>query len=79
MWPCPLAAFIDQQAAASPLVLQRASCEIATDYTKKKNVLRLTLSDGADFLLMANSQNEMVEWLNKIKFYAGTSGVYRPV
>ena len=66
-----LAAFIDKNAATSPLTLHNATCQIATDYTKKKNVLRLTLSDGSEFLLMAASQNEMVEWLAKIQFYAG--------
>ena len=66
-----LPAFLENNAASSPLTLHQANCEIATDYTKKKNVLRLRLADGAEYLLMANSQNEMVDWLTKIQFYAG--------
>jgi hypothetical protein len=66
-------AFSENQAACSPLILLNARCEIATDYTKKKNVLRLRLSDGSEYLLMANSQNTMVEWLSKIQFYAVSS------
>lgn len=63
-------AFKDNNAAAPPIVLYKSKSEIATDYTKKKNVLRLHLSDGSEYLLTANSQNEMVEWLTKIQFYA---------
>ena len=46
-------------------------CEVASDYTKKKHVLRLKLHDGAEFLLEAQSQDEMVEWLQKITKFAG--------
>ncbi|CAH1792768.1 unnamed protein product [Owenia fusiformis] len=62
--------FIEQNAASAPLTLHHATCEIATDYTKKKNVLRLRLSDNSEYLFMANTQNAMVEWLTKIGFYA---------
>jgi spectrin beta len=63
-------AFHENSAAAPPIVIHQSHCEIATDYTKKKNVLRLKLNDGAEYLLMANSQNEMVDWLSKIQFHA---------
>ena len=66
-----LLAFMENNAASPPLILHNAVCEIATDYTKKKNVLRVKLSDGSEYLFMASSQNSMVEWLSKIQFYAG--------
>ena len=67
-----VAAYEENMALAPPLAIHNANCEIATDYTKKKNVLRLHLGDGSEYLLMATSQNEMVEWLEKIKFHAST-------
>ena len=66
-------AFTENNAGAPPLVLHQAVCEIAKDYTKKKNVLRLKLHDGSEYLFEANTQDEMVEWLRKISFYAGMS------
>lgn len=64
-------AFKENNAASPPLALHNASCEIANDYTKKKNVLRLHLADGAVYLFVATTPTEMVEWLKKIKFHAG--------
>ena len=70
------AAYDDNQAAAAPLALHNATCEIATDYTKKKNVLRLRLADGAEYLLMAHSHSEMNSWLAKIQFHAGEGSTH---
>ena len=70
-----LVAFIENNASSPPIILHNATCEIATDYTKKKNVLRLHVHDGSEFLFMAQNQNSMVEWLSKIQFYAGKSQV----
>ena len=64
-------AFIEQVAAIPPLNIHDAACVIASDYHKKKHVLRLKLRDNSEFLLEAPSQNEMVEWLGKIKKLAG--------
>ena len=71
VWRSLIAAFKDNVAASPPLTLHNATCEIATDYTKRKNVLRLRLGDGSEYLINANDKNEMVEWLNRIKFYSG--------
>jgi len=49
-----------------PIDLSGGSAEIATDYTKKKNVFRLTLNNGGDYLFQANDQEEMVAWVNAI-------------
>ena len=64
-------AFAENSAAAPPLALKGSVCETATDYTKKKNVLRLKLADGAEYLFMANSPAEMMEWRTKMQFHAG--------
>ena len=64
-------AYSESVAGAPPLALRGATCEIASLYTKRKNVLRLRLDDGSEFLFMAPSQNDMVEWLSKIQFHAG--------
>lgn len=63
-------AFIDKNAAAPPVNLLQAKCTKATDYIKKKNVFRIQLSDGAEFLFMAPNENSMQEWLNKLSFHA---------
>ena len=69
-----LSAFTENSAGAPPLFLHQAVCEIASDYTKKKNVMRLILNDASEYLLEANNQEDMMEWLQKISFYAGMLG-----
>ncbi|GAB1601116.1 spectrin beta chain, non-erythrocytic 1-like isoform X2 [Argonauta hians] len=56
--------------AAHSLSINRATCEEATDYTKRENVLRLRLRDGAEFLLDAGSQKDMFYWQQKISYWA---------
>lgn len=65
------AAFTENQAAAPPLNIHRCFSEVAADYTKKQNVLRLRLNDGAEYLLEFQSAEEMTTWLGKIQYYAG--------
>ncbi|XP_037941543.1 spectrin beta chain isoform X2 [Teleopsis dalmanni] len=55
--------------------LQGAQVEIANDYTKKKHVLRIKLSNGAEFLLQAHDDNEMVLWVNSVKAQSETGTV----
>lgn len=62
---------MERAAAAPPLNIHASHCEIASDYTKKKNVLRLKVRDGSEFLLETTSSSEMEKWLSKINFYAG--------
>ncbi|XP_055956724.1 spectrin beta chain, non-erythrocytic 2 isoform X1 [Patella vulgata] len=59
-----------KQAAAPPVNIHQASCEIAKDYTKKKNVLRVKTADGAEFLLEIHNEEELNDWLNKITYHA---------
>jgi spectrin beta len=62
--------FIDQKAATAPVNILDAKCEKAENYTKKKNVFRLRLHDGSEFLFEAPSYDEMNDWVNKICFHA---------
>ena len=60
---------------APPIPILGATCESAADYTKKKNVMRLTLHDGSQYLFVAADPNEMTQWLNRIQFHAGRTGI----
>ena len=62
--------YLESDAASAPLPIHGATCNVASDYTKKRNVLRLCLCDGAEYLFMAQSQNEMMSWVTKIQFHA---------
>jgi len=41
--------------------------EVASDYHKKKNVLRLSLSSGAEYLMQCESADEMSQWIQHIR------------
>lgn len=62
--------FYEKKAATAPVNILNARCEKADDYTKKKNVFRLKLPDGSEFLFLANNKTEMLDWVNKISFHA---------
>lgn len=62
--------FFQKKAATAPVNILNASCEKAENYTKKKNVFRLKLPDGSEFLFLAASKEDMVDWVNKISFHA---------
>lgn len=62
--------FIHQKAATAPVNILNARCEKAEDYTKKKNVFRLHLPDGSEFLFLTGSPDSLVDWVNKISFHA---------
>lgn len=72
----PFTAFEDKIPAAHSLNINKAICEEATDYTKRENVLRLRLKDGAEFLLDAGSQKEMSNWQEKLCYWAGKHVFY---
>ena len=48
------------------IALTGSVATIASDYTKKKNVFRLVLPNGAEYLLQAESVNEMTLWIQDI-------------
>ena len=66
------AAFTENQAAAPPLNICHCFSEVAADYTKKQNVLRLRFNDGSEYLFEFHSAEEMTTWLSKIQYYAST-------
>merc|ERR1719188_1696179 len=43
-----------------------ASAAVASDYTKKKNVFRLRLSSGGEYLFETRDDQEMSEWVEAI-------------
>ncbi|XP_069119024.1 LOW QUALITY PROTEIN: spectrin beta chain-like [Argopecten irradians] len=63
-------ASVENVPCAPSLFIHNAYCEAARDYHKKKNVFRLRLKDGAEFLLEAGNQGEMNDWLSKISHFA---------
>ncbi|XP_062996569.1 spectrin beta chain, non-erythrocytic 4 [Elgaria multicarinata webbii] len=53
--------------ANEPLLsLLNATGEVASDYKKKKNVLKIKTSDGGEFLLQAKEEEEMKSWLTAL-------------
>lgn len=59
--------------AAPAVFIHNANCDVARDYHKKKNVLRLQCADGAESLIEAASPSDMKEWISKVQYYAGKS------
>lgn len=53
------------------MFIHNAYCDVASDYHKKKNVLRLKSADNAESLLEAASASDMKEWIAKVNYYAG--------
>ncbi|CAH1264136.1 SPTBN1 [Branchiostoma lanceolatum] len=49
-----------------PVTVVGGTCEAATNYTKKKNVFRLKLANGGEYLFQAKDEDEMNFWIHKI-------------
>ena len=64
-------AFTEKTPGAPCLFLHDAVCEAAMDYTKKKNVFRLHLKDGSEYLFEASNHDEMNSWIATICHQAG--------
>lgn len=62
--------FVEKNTAVAPVNIHNATCEKADDYTKRKNVFRLKLPDGSEFLFLAQSFEQMNEWIKKLSFHA---------
>uniref|UniRef100_A0A8C1MWD0 Spectrin beta chain n=1 Tax=Cyprinus carpio TaxID=7962 RepID=A0A8C1MWD0_CYPCA len=50
-----------------PISLSEAVCEVAHDYKKRKNVFKLRLGDGKEFLFQAKDEAEMSSWIQAIQ------------
>ncbi|XP_054855022.1 spectrin beta chain, non-erythrocytic 4 [Eublepharis macularius] len=48
------------------LSLHSATSEVANDYKKKKNVLKIKTQEGGEFLLQAKEEEEMKAWLTSL-------------
>lgn len=62
--------FYQKKASTAPVNILNARCEKAEDYTKRKNVFRLHLPDGSEFLFLSANEEECFDWINKISFHA---------
>jgi len=60
-----------------PIDLAQSTCQVADDYTKKKNVFRLKYSGGGEFLLQAHDEEELAAWASGIRAAAGGEGAER--
>ncbi|CAH2324922.1 spectrin beta chain, non-erythrocytic 2 isoform X1 [Pelobates cultripes] len=49
-----------------PIQLAGAQCSVAHDYKKRKNVFKLSLSDGKEYLFQAKDEGEMSSWMRVI-------------
>uniref|UniRef100_A0A8D3AS79 Spectrin beta chain n=1 Tax=Scophthalmus maximus TaxID=52904 RepID=A0A8D3AS79_SCOMX len=49
-----------------PISLGEAVCEVANDYKKRKNVFKLRLGDGKEYLFQAKDEAEMSAWIHSI-------------
>nr|DBA17114.1 TPA: hypothetical protein GDO54_002609 [Pyxicephalus adspersus] len=49
-----------------PVQLSGAQCSVAHDYKKRKNVFKLSLGDGKEYLFQAKDEAEMSSWMRVI-------------
>ena len=57
-----------------PIVLSRAVCNRATDYTKRPFVLRVHLPNGGEYLFQAKDELEMEHWIQMVSQGTGAEG-----
>lgn len=50
-----------------PLTLTNSSCEILTNYKKKKQVFKLRLGDGSEYLFQCKDEEELQNWTQAIE------------
>ena len=50
-----------------PISVKSSIVDIAYDYTKKKNVFRLTTYNGSEYLFQADDREVMLQWINTIQ------------
>ncbi|KAK9874725.1 hypothetical protein WA026_005540 [Henosepilachna vigintioctopunctata] len=62
--------FAASKACCPPINIHNAKCTTADDYHKRKNTFRLQVTDGSELLFSTNSENDMLDWINKIVFRA---------
>uniref|UniRef100_T1HWC3 Spectrin beta chain n=1 Tax=Rhodnius prolixus TaxID=13249 RepID=T1HWC3_RHOPR len=50
----------------SPIDLRGATVDVATDYTKKKHVFKIKLSNGSEYLMQAKDDDDMRNWVSAL-------------
>jgi len=60
----------DQSLAKNSIRIHHSVAVVASDYTKRKFVFRLSTADGSEFLINVNSKQEMDNWIESINFVA---------
>ena len=50
-----------------PISIKASIADIAYDYTKKKNVFRLTTYNGSEYLFQADDHDVMLQWIRVIQ------------
>ncbi|KAJ8308165.1 hypothetical protein KUTeg_013039 [Tegillarca granosa] len=58
--------------------LSGATCQRATDYTKRPYVFRVKLTNGGEYLFHAKDEGEMETWIQKINMVKGGEGTSVP-
>lgn len=65
--------------ACPPINVTHGLCEVAADYVKRKNTLRLKLVNGAEYLFSAKDEAEVSSWVSAINTAIGhTSPLLTP-
>ena len=58
--------FKESKAASPPILINHAAVEKASDYTKKKYVIRLVTQDQSEYLFDAGSREKCDAWTEKL-------------
>jgi spectrin beta len=58
----------------APINIRSATAEVAADYTKKRHVFRLKLSNGGEYLFQAKDDEEMNGWVMKLQNFTVSEG-----
>ncbi|XP_024081152.1 spectrin beta chain isoform X3 [Cimex lectularius] len=58
----------------SPIDLRGATVDVATDYTKKKHVFKVKLSNESEYLLQAKDDEEMRRWVTSLSAATEATG-----
>jgi spectrin beta len=65
----------EPQATSSVVDVRCSQVDIADNYTKKKNVLRLNTFGGSELLLQADDADNMVQWIHALQAQANEKEV----
>lgn len=61
-----------------PMELVGATCDVATDYTKRPHVFRVRLVTGSEYLFQAKDSVERDLWIGKMNSVTGPEGTSIP-